>query len=204
MHQTIFGTYISQAEQLQGSWAGGATAAIYAAPADTLRSIGKAQVWAGTATIEHNADYSFFPERVRVHVPIGGNGLRLHFQEPEEVITLPTYAQYRFDGARPVHAELIDGPVKAFNLIAATDVRAKVAIIEQEEEFQAFERSLRASDGATLSLVYMVTGSLAIGETVMLAADDALIFTASKAELQKVSIHRVEADVAFVHLKIWQ
>src|SRR5215212_9136197 len=99
---TAFGTRVEQAAQTPGTWAGGTTRAIYAYPPESIGTPANAQLWVGTAVIDRAAAYSFFPERRRIHMPIHGNGIRLHFQSPAEVVALSTFAQHRFDGARPV------------------------------------------------------------------------------------------------------
>ena len=59
---------------------GGTTSAIYAYPSAAIGTPATAQLWVGTAVIDRASAYSFFADRQRVHVPIHGNGLRLHFQ----------------------------------------------------------------------------------------------------------------------------
>jgi environmental stress-induced protein Ves len=166
---TPIGTRIDHAAQTPGAWAGGTTRAIYAYPPDSMHTPANAQVWVGTAVIDRAAAYSFFPERMRIHVPIHGNGIRLHFQNPAEVIALSTFAQHRFDGARPVQAELVDGSIVAFNLIVQTDVAAEVQVLHIGGEELALEldrspaaHAHTARATSVVQIVYAVTGAVAL------------------------------------------
>ena len=147
MRYTPIGTRIDHAAQTPGTWAGGTTSAIYAYPPESIGTPANAQLWVGTAVIDRAAAYSFFPERLRIHVPIHGNGIRLHFQNPAEVVALSTFAQHRFDGARPVQVELVDGSIVAFNLIVQSDVAAEVRVLHIDSQELALE--LDRSPGRT-------------------------------------------------------
>lgn len=182
---TAIGTRVEQAAQMLGTWAGGTTRAIYAYPPESIGALAGAQVWVGTAAIDRAAAYSHFAERTRVHVPIQGNGLRLHFQEPAEVVELGTFEQHRFDGARPVQAELIDSAIVAFNLIVQADVAAAVQVLHVNGDRLALdlERSLAGYAGQAASVVhvvYAVNGAVAIEITgqpaVKLHPADAFVF----------------------------
>jgi environmental stress-induced protein Ves len=129
INNTPIGTRVEQAAQAPGTWAGGTTSAIYAYPPESIGAPAAAQLWVGTATIERAAAYSHFPERLRIHLPIQGSGIRLHFQNPAEVVALSTFTQHSFDGARPVQVELVAGPVVAFNLIVQANVAAEVQVL---------------------------------------------------------------------------
>jgi environmental stress-induced protein Ves len=157
--------------QLAGVWRGGATRAIYALPAEALAASGSALAWLGTATIEGEADYSYFPGQVRIHVPIAGGGVRLRFREPDEDVELRSFAQLRFDGGRPVRATPIDGPLLAFNLITRADVGATLTVLADDCE-------LAPAAGALVAL-YVARGSLcaalAGGEAVSLGVDETLV-----------------------------
>jgi environmental stress-induced protein Ves len=138
-NNTPIGTRIERAAQTAGTWAGGSTSAIYAYPPEAIGAPATALLWAGTAVISRAAAYSHFPERLRIHIPIQGSGIRLHFQNPVELIALSTFAQHRFDGARPVQVELVAGPVEAFNLIVQTDVAAAVRVLQVGSQELALE-----------------------------------------------------------------
>jgi environmental stress-induced protein Ves len=193
-----FGTLIRRAEQMPGSWGGGTTLAIYAEPRDSIGSAGNARIWMGTATIERPADFSFFPGQMRVHVPIRGHGVRLRFQAPAEAVALTSFAQHRFDGGRPVHAELIDGPIVAFNLIAQPDVEATIQVLELDHELVGLGHAAEqtpAIELADLQLVYAVAGSLELvvadGLSVALHVGDALVFR-PPAMLETIALRRLE------------
>jgi environmental stress-induced protein Ves len=163
------GTRIEHVAQTPGTWAGGTTLAIYAYPPEAIGTPANAQLWVGTAVIEQAAAYSFFPGRMRVHVPIHGNGIRLHFQNPAEVIALSTFAQHRFDGARPVQAELVDRSIVAFNLIVQTDVAAEVQVLRIDSAKIALDldrspaaHAHTASAASVVHIVYAVTGAAAL------------------------------------------
>jgi len=136
--------------------------------------------------IDRASAYSFFADRQRVHVPIHGNGLRLHFQNPAEVIALSTFAQHSFDGARPVQVELADGAVVAFNLIIQNDVAAEVRVLQLGDQELALEldRALTTAPNAGASsvvqIVYAAAGAVALviaGQpAITLNSADAFVF----------------------------
>jgi environmental stress-induced protein Ves len=166
INNTALGTYIAHAAQTPGTWAGGITRAIHAYPLESIGTPANAQLWAGTAVIDRAAAYSFFPERQRIHMPIQGNGIRLRFQDPAEVVALGTFDQHRFDGARPVQVELVDGPIVAFNLIIQTDVAAEVYVLHIDSQDLALETD-RIPAHTTLAasvvqIVYAATDSVAL------------------------------------------
>lgn len=159
------GARLDPAGYRPGSWAGGATRAIYAEPIAALASPAAARLWAGTATIERPAAYSYFPGRVRIHIPIRGNGIRLRFEAPDELVELASFGQHRFDGARPVRVELIDGPVEAFNLIIRADTLARAEVLRLELNDVAALTTPPAGlfSAAAVRLVYVVNGAIAAG-----------------------------------------
>jgi environmental stress-induced protein Ves len=182
---TALGTRVELAAQTPGTWAGGTTRAIYAHPPESIGALAIAQVWVGTAGIDRSAAYSYFAERTRLHVPIRGNGIRLHFQAPSEIVALGTFEQHRFDGARPVQAELVDGPIAAFNLIFQAGVDAEVQALHIDGEPTALELDRAPAahmEGATsiVQVVYAVNGAvdieLAGQPAVTLHAADAFVF----------------------------
>jgi len=178
------GTRVDQAAQTLGSWAGGTTSAIYACPPDSIRTPATAQLWVGTAVIDRASAYSFFPQRLRVHLPIHGNGIRLHFQNPTEVVALSTFAQHRFDGARPVQVELVDGAVVAFNLIVQTDVAADVQVLQIGSQELALELdripAYTIHAAKVVQIVYAVADAVALlianQPAITLNSADAFVF----------------------------
>lgn len=69
------------------------------------------------AEIERNAPFSEFPGVDRELVLLSGNGLRLRFEDGEEVLLEPPHGRLRFAGERAVTGELVDGPTQDFNLM---------------------------------------------------------------------------------------
>ena len=61
------GRHINHSSYLGGTWAGGTTSAIWACPAETLTAPARSHVWVGTATIDRDAPYSYFPHQERLH-----------------------------------------------------------------------------------------------------------------------------------------
>lgn len=183
-NNTSIGTRVEQAAQAPGSWAGGTTSAIYAYPPESISAPASAQLWAGTATIERAAAYSHFPERLRIHLPIQGSGIRLHFQEPAEIVALSTFAQHRFDGARLVHVELVAGRVVAFNLIAQTNVAAEVQVMQIGSQELALELDRLPAHSfqvaSVVQIVYAAAGDIELmvaGQaSVWLHPGDAFVF----------------------------
>jgi environmental stress-induced protein Ves len=163
---TPFGTRIDHATQTPGTWAGGTTSAIFAHPPASIGTPANAQLWAGTAVIDRAAAYSFFPERQRIHVPIHGNGIRLHFQNPAEVVALSTFAQHSFDGARPVQVELVDGAISAFNLIVQANVAAEVYVLHIDSQTLMLELDRipahTAHAASVVQIVYAATDAVAL------------------------------------------
>lgn len=140
----------------------------------------QARLWIGTAAIVRAAPYSHFANRQRVHLPIRGNGLQLHFQGPTETVTLPTFAQARFAGDRPLQAALIDGPVEAFNLIFEPSVIAAVRVIHSDVTTLTLPLPAAAITAArAVHVLYAVTGALTVGQAdqpvTQLTAEDAFV-----------------------------
>jgi uncharacterized protein len=173
--QPAAGKYIAHAEQTRGIWPGGTTRAIYAYPPQA-NGPGEAEAWVGTAVIERAAPYTYFADRKRVHVPVRGNGLRLHFQDPVETVEIANGRQYAFDGERPVTVELIDGTVLAFNLIVRNSVQAEAEVRELPE---AEEIPAQLATGRLVRVIYAVSGPLRVvvdaEQAAVLQQDDAYL-----------------------------
>lgn len=168
-------TVIRAQEQPLAQWRGGTTRAIYAHPNAALTQLATAHAWVGTATIERDGPYSVFVERTRIHMPIRGNGLTLHFREPEETRHLHNLAQATFPGDRPLDVSLIDGPVEAFNVIAHPSVQVTV----QPVPITAGSFMLPLSTGC-VNILYLAEGRCFMGwasaENAILSRGDALIY----------------------------
>jgi environmental stress-induced protein Ves len=173
-------------DQPAATWRGGTTRTIYAYPADTRARLASAHLWAGTATIERDGPYSVFTNRTRIHLPVRGNGLHLHFQDPAETIVLPTFAQATFAGDRPLNVTLIDGPVAAFNLFFHPTVQAELQLLHlapsvattiPATELTSTEPT--AAEQASVQILYAVNGCCIVetgdGETAALQSGDAFV-----------------------------
>lgn len=73
------------------------------------------------AEIEQDAAFSSFPGVDRELVLLRGNGVRLRFDDGEEVALLPPHQRHRFAGERALTGELIDGITHDFNLMWRRD-----------------------------------------------------------------------------------
>ncbi|MEP6633148.1 MAG: HutD family protein [Luteimonas sp.] len=73
------------------------------------------------AEIEHDAAFSTFPGIERELVLLTGNGLRLRFDDGDTVALDPPHGRCRFDGARNVLGELVDGLTHDFNAMWRRD-----------------------------------------------------------------------------------
>lgn len=157
--------HINHTSYAAGIWAGGTTSAIWACPAEALTAPAKAHVWVGTATIDRNAPYSHFPRQERLHIPVQGDGLRLRFRDPAEVVTLERGGQHCFGGERPVEAALVGEPVVAFNLIYRQGVTstAQVITIGPEPFVWSCERPQPVGGDLVVRVIYVVSGRLAVG-----------------------------------------
>lgn len=157
--------HINHASYAAGAWAGGTTSAIWACPIEALTAPARAYVWVGTATIDRDAPYSHFPHQERLHIPVRGDGLRLHFRDPAEVVTLERGAQHRFSGERPVEAVLVGGPVAAFNLIYRQGVTATAQVVPiGPEPFEwSCDRPQLVGEDQVVQIVYVISGHLAVG-----------------------------------------
>jgi len=69
------------------------------------------------AEIEQDAEFSHFDGIDRELVLLSGNGLRLCFDDDEQVELLPPHGRLRFAGERRATGQLVDGPTQDFNLM---------------------------------------------------------------------------------------
>lgn len=162
----IRGTLIEHAAQPVATWRGGTTRAVYAHPVERLADLAAAHIWVGTATIERGGAYSVFPNRTRIHLPIRGHGLHLHFQQPDEAVTLLNFEQAIFAGDRPLEVTLVDGAVEAFNLIFHPTVQATLQVLNltADSSSATLPPMIAETDAAArvLQVVYVVNGSCTV------------------------------------------
>ena len=178
--------HISHHTYLPGIWAGGTTRGIWAEPADTIATPAAALWWVGTAVIERDAPYSFFAGRYRLHLPIHGDGLQLHFRDPSEEIVLARNTPHQFHGERSVEAILLDGPVVAFNLIYRADGIAEASVVTTGADELVWPHSVLeqgvAGTRAPVRIAYSIAGALTISSDaehrVTLASNDTLVVAA--------------------------
>ena len=175
--------FVHAAAQPVATWGGGITRAIYAYPPEHLTQLAAAHVWIGTATIERDCAYSVFPNRIRIHLPIRGNGLHLRFRQPDAAMDLHNFAQTTFAGDRPLDVTLLDGSVQAFNLIFHPAVQADLQVLHLTA--RAGRTPLAAlppgavASKQTVRVIYAVNGACtcaeAGGRPVTLQAGDAFV-----------------------------
>jgi len=199
---------VKRSEQLSATWRGGTTRAIYAYPPEQIDNLAAAHLWLGTATIARDGAYSVFAARTRIHLPMLGNGLRLHFQEPSEICLLKSFEQIRFAGDRPLAVTLVDGEIEAFNAIFHPSVHAEVDTHQVSTEQRMISLSSEPLPSDTngnvplaLQLLYAVNGSCVValpnGESHMLAMGDAYIGGANEA----IQLHYCDRAVAVIRAR---
>ena len=151
--------------------------------------------------IERDTPFNHFAQRLRVHVPIHGNGINLHFQNPEETVKLKTFDQNRFDGARPLQITLNDGPIVAFNLIVEKDViaQAQVLRVENSETMPPVSLTVKPKDEAMVVRVIYTVGTVRLEvarqPTTLLQPNDAFVFHAH-AIMENPAAHMTLQSVA--------
>ncbi len=169
--------YIPAVQQKPGVWRGGHVCEIFRDPADADYPNGDYRLWAGTATIERSADYSYFVNAERLHILLAGDGLRLRFREPEQTITLASQESYTFSGVRPLHVDLLGAPVFAFNLIYRQGLSSGAVFVPLTSTPQLYTIHTEASIART-QIFYVVSGTVALesagGERVMGQGDTLL------------------------------
>ncbi|TWT18603.1 HutD family protein [Luteimonas marina] len=130
------------------------------------------------AEIEADAPFSVFPGVDRELVLLGGNGLRLCFDDGETHELLPPCQRLRFTGERTLVGELVDGRTEDFNLMWRRDAVAT----------QLWHRPLVGAmvvfvDPGSTWVVHLLAGRariagdaalppLAMGDTALLTAPD--------------------------------
>lgn len=73
------------------------------------------------AEVDKDGPFSAFPGVDRELVLLAGEGMRLRFEDGEQVDLLPPHDRIRFSGERALQAELISGPTHDFNLMWKRD-----------------------------------------------------------------------------------
>lgn len=173
------GKLIPLAAQPKATWPGGTTRELYTYPASATGQIRAAELYIGTAEIVRDGPYSVFPNRTRIHMPIRGAGLHLHFQEPTEAMLLTSLTQATFPGDRPLQVTLVEDAVTAFNMIFVSGVTASVASFSLEpRRWQTFSPQPQQS-----RVLYLVGGGGMLvdeaGKQIQFGCDDAYVETAA-------------------------
>jgi environmental stress-induced protein Ves len=83
------------------------------------------------ADVDRDGPFSVFPGLTRILTVIEGAGLRLHM--PDGVIEALPALPVRFDGGVRVDCDLVDGPVRDFNLIFDA-ARAEIDVLRLEPD----------------------------------------------------------------------
>ena len=191
---------IPAAEQKAGQWRGGQLHEIYRDPPQADFPNGDYRLWAGTATIEHSSDYSYFPRAERLHILLSGDGLGLHFQEPEETVLLRAGEFHIFSGARPLHAEVLGAPVLAFNLVYRQGMTSGAAFVRLgTEPFQPTPPA--QTNGTRTEIVYVAAGRMAVtgaGENCLLSQGDTLLWDSHGPDRQRITFQSETADALLV------
>lgn len=73
------------------------------------------------AEVDKEGPFSSFPGVERELVLLSGEGMRLDFDDGEQVELLPPHGRHRFAGERGLRSELISGPTQDFNLMWRRD-----------------------------------------------------------------------------------
>ena len=183
------------------AWPGGSVHPIYTHPTDTHLGDPSNLLTINTATIERSAPYSDFSGYTRVHVPISGGALRLHFREPEETVELGRFQQHTFDGGRPLRAEPVGEAVTAFNLILRRELEAVVSAVQVDEE--PLSLPALAGNQRALRLLYVIEGIVQIeGSEIIAGAGDAVVWPVAASTAVRVGAATDVAVVIFVRVEL--
>ena len=73
------------------------------------------------AEVDKDGPFSAFPGVDRELVLLAGEGMRLRFDDGEQIDLMPPHDRARFAGERAIQAELVSGPTQDFNLMWKRD-----------------------------------------------------------------------------------
>ena len=109
----------------------GATLEILREPADPTVDF----VWRlSVADVKSDGPFSAFPGYERVLVVVEGEGIVLRHNQDEQSVPLAWLQPYRFLGAWATECELIEGPIRDFNLIVRPGQGASVDALALDRE----------------------------------------------------------------------
>jgi len=107
------------------------------------------------AEIDHDSAYSHFPGVRREQILLSGNGMRLRFADGRTHDLLPPHGRIAFDGSEAPDCELLDGPVRDFNLFY--DPSCVAATLQHRPLVGSL---LIFAEPASAWLVYLLAGSM--------------------------------------------
>lgn len=105
------------------------------------------------ADVDRPGDFSAFPDLERVIAVADGAGMRLHVGDGEPVTLTPDDPPFRFPGSATSRCELLDGPIRNFNLMI-DPLRTEGGLIRIAGPA---DRALPATAGGTI-LIHVLAG----------------------------------------------
>lgn len=137
------------------------------------------------ARIDADRPFSDFPEIDRTFVIVSGKGVRLSVEGMETARLTHKSAPYSFPGDKPTHAELIDGPVQALNVMARRGVvDTRIGLIDEPARFD--------TGGEATAVIVWARGRADVlinNEMASLDTHDAIIFAAGPSVQVKPGPH---------------
>ena len=146
------------------------------------------------AEVAVDGPFSRFPGYDRHIMTIAGRGMRLNTDGHGAIELSVPYLPREFSGDWDVDGQLIDGPVRDFNLMVSRE-RAKGSLVVE----MLSSRTRYAADGGTL-LIHILEGDgtaearvIAEGDTLVLSAGESVAVTPSSDELRLALVRAREA-----------
>ncbi len=149
---------------------GGEMADIAVVPADAGYDDFKWRI--AIAKIDADRPFSDFPGIDRTFMVVSGKGVRLSVEGMETARLTHQSPPYFFPGDKPAHAELIDGPIHALNVMTKRGVAdTRIGLVDGPAQFD--------TGGDVYAVLVWARGAAAVtvnGASVALGQHDALIF----------------------------
>lgn len=123
------------------------------------------------AEVDADGDFSAFPGIDRSLLVLSGEGMALDFGAGPPTLLRPLGAALAFPGEAPVHARLIGGPTRDFNVMTRRGVYIHSLAVVRPGEASALTR-----DATRSWLVHVLAG-----EALGVAEGDSVLFTAGPA-----------------------
>lgn len=109
------------------------------------------------ADVSQDGPFSFFPNRQRLLCILDGEGMILHFPQTGQHERLTQHSVYAFSGEVAIQSELINGPIRDFNLIySAEHFHARM------QKYSATQQGLSFCSSAHVILIYNHTATVSI------------------------------------------